>query len=77
MGDWLYQNLRLFSERDTDPGMAEEKRAVAYYDYDVYMGVSDYNRLREMLGLAPVTLRRTGITGRIIYWSCRTGNWRK
>lgn len=57
MGDWLYQNLRLFSERDTDPGMAEGKRAVAYYDYDVYMGVSDYNRLREMLGLAPVTLR--------------------
>lgn len=56
MGDWLYQNLRLFSERDTDPGMAEGKRAVAYYDYDVYMGVSDYNRLREMLGLAPVTL---------------------
>lgn len=52
MGDWLYQNLRLFSERDTDPGMAEGKRAVAYYDYDVYMGVSDYNRLREMLGLA-------------------------
>lgn len=32
MGDWLYQNLRLFSERDTDPGMAEGKRAVAYYD---------------------------------------------
>lgn len=56
MGDWLYRNLRLFSDADTDPDMAEGRRAVAYYDYDVYMGVSDYNKLREMLGLAPVTL---------------------
>lgn len=37
--------------------MTEGKRAVAYYDYDVYMGVTDYNRLREMLGLTPVTLQ--------------------
>lgn len=57
MGDYLYQNLRLFSDRDSDPAVAEGKRAVAYYDYDVYMGVSDYNNLREMLGLMPVTLR--------------------
>lgn len=57
MGDYLYQNLRIFSDRDSDPVMAEGKRAVAYYDYDIYMGISDYNRLREMLDLTPVTLQ--------------------
>lgn len=57
MGDYLYQNLRLFSNRESDPVMAEEKRAVAYYDHDVYMGITDYNRLREMLGLTPAALR--------------------
>lgn len=57
MGDYLYQNLRIFSNRDSDPVMAEGKRAIAYYNYDVYMGVSDYNRLREMLDLTPVTLQ--------------------
>lgn len=57
MGDYLYQNLRIFSDRDSDPAMAEGKRAVAYYDYDVYMGISDYNRLRVMLDLPPVTLQ--------------------
>ena len=51
-------NLRgLFSDRDSDPVMAEGKRSIAYYDYDVFMGISDYNRLREMLNLTPVTLR--------------------
>ncbi|MBD5502903.1 MAG: ABC transporter permease [Lachnospiraceae bacterium] len=57
MSDYLYQNLRIFSDRDSDPVVAEGKRAVAYYDYDVYMGISDYNRLREMLDLTPVTLQ--------------------
>lgn len=57
MGDYLYQNLRIFSDRDSDPVVAEGKRAVAYYDYDMYMGISDYNRLREMLDLTPVTLQ--------------------
>lgn len=56
--DFLYQNLGLFSDRDSDPVMAEGKRAVAYYDHDVYMGITDYNRLREMLGLEPVTLEK-------------------
>lgn len=56
MGDYLYQNLSLFSDRDSDPIMAEGKRATAYYDYDVYMGITDYNRLREMLRLEAVTL---------------------
>lgn len=57
MGDFLYQNLRIFGDKDKDPVMAEGKRAVAYYDYDVYMGISDYNCLREMLGLTPVALQ--------------------
>ncbi|MBD5491925.1 MAG: ABC transporter permease [Lachnospiraceae bacterium] len=57
VGDFLYQNLRLFSDRDSDPVMAEGKRAVAYYDYDVYMGITDYNHLRQMLGLTPVVLQ--------------------
>lgn len=57
MGDFLYQNLRIFGDKDKDPVMAEGKRAVAYYDYDVYMGISDYNCLREMLGLTPVVLQ--------------------
>lgn len=57
MGDFLYQNLRLFSDKDSNPVTAEGKRAVAYYDYDVYLGISDYNHLREMLGLTPVSLQ--------------------
>lgn len=30
--------------------------AWAYYDYDTYIALSDYNRLREMAGLLPVEL---------------------
>lgn len=56
MVDFLYRNLRLFSDKDSDPAMAEGRKAVAYYDYDVYMGITDYNSLRKMLGLAPVSL---------------------
>ena len=57
MVDYLYQNLRLFSDKDSDPAMAEGRKAVAYYDYDVYMGITDYNNLRKMLGLTPVALQ--------------------
>lgn len=57
LGDFLYQNLRIFADKDSDPVMAEGKRAVSYYDYDVYMGITDYNCLREMLGLTPVVLQ--------------------
>lgn len=57
VGDFLYRNLKLFSDRDREPVMAEGKRAVAYYDYDVYMGITDYNHLRQMLGLTPVVLQ--------------------
>lgn len=57
MVDYLYRNLKLFSDKYRDPAMAEGRKAVAYYDYDVYMGITDYNSLREMLGLAPVSLQ--------------------
>ena len=57
MVDYLYQNLRLFSDKDSDPAMAEGRKAAAYYDYDVYMGITDYNSLRKMLGLTPVALQ--------------------
>lgn len=57
MGDFLYQNLGLFSDKDSDPVMAEGRRDAAYYDYDVYMGIGDYNHLREMLGLTRVILQ--------------------
>lgn len=57
MRDFLYQNLRLFSDKNSDPVMAEGKRDVAYYDYDVYLGITDYNHLRQMLGLTPVSLK--------------------
>lgn len=56
-GDWLYLNLNVFSDRDKDPVMAEGRRAAAYYDHDVYMGITDYNKLRNMLGLKPAVLR--------------------
>ena len=52
MVDYLYQNLRLFSDRDSDPAMAEGRKAVAYYDYDVYMGITDYNSLHMGLNFA-------------------------
>ncbi len=34
-----------------------EKNNWAYYDYDTYMLESDYNKLRGMLGLTPITLK--------------------
>lgn len=39
MVDYLYQNLRLFSDKDSDPAMAEGRKAAAYYDYDVYLSL--------------------------------------
>ncbi len=57
MVDYLYQNLRLFSDKDRNPVMAEGRKTVAYYDYDVYMGITDYNSLRKMLGLTPAALQ--------------------
>lgn len=56
ISEFLYQNLKTFSP-DTNPVIAEEKRAVAYYEYDIYMGITDYNYLRKMLGYMPVDLQ--------------------
>lgn len=55
--NFLYQNLRIFTE-EADPEMARVKLGIDYYDYDVYMGVTDYNYLRKMLGLEPVILQK-------------------
>lgn len=37
-----------------------EKNNWAYYDYDTYMLEGDYNELRNLLGLAPITLGQEG-----------------
>lgn len=37
MVDYLYRNLRLFFNKDSDPAMAEGRKAAVYYDYDVYL----------------------------------------
>lgn len=52
--DYLYQNLKVFT--GADEYEAEGKLYVDYYDYDVYMGITDYNRLRQMLGYRPAAL---------------------
>lgn len=57
VSDFLYQSLNTFSDRDTNPVLAEEKREVDYYEYDTFMGITDYNCLRKMLGLMPVGLQ--------------------
>lgn len=57
VSDFLYQNLKTFSDRDKNPVIAEGKREIDYYEYDTYMGITDYNRLRKMLGLMPVALQ--------------------
>lgn len=57
VGDYLYENLRVFSDKESDLAMAEMKRMVSYYDYDIYMGITDYNHLRSMLGMEPVVMQ--------------------
>lgn len=50
----MYQNI------DGSPNMSEIEKMLAedstYYPYDTYMGISDYNHLRKMLGLEEVKL---------------------
>ena len=53
--DFLYQHLKTFSGDDVE--MMEVKRNIAYYENDVYMGLTDYNYLRKMLGYAPVSMQ--------------------
>ena len=53
--DFLYQHLKTFSGDDVE--MMEVKRDIAYYENDVYMGLTDYNYLRKMLGYVPVSMQ--------------------
>lgn len=52
---FFHKNLRIFYDRESNLAMAEGKWAVAYYD--LYMRISDYNCLEEMLGLRLAVLR--------------------
>ena len=59
---WMYANLDAFGtmyrKKDGTPDIdkIEEmlKEDITYYQYDTYMGASDYNRLRAMLGYPQV-----------------------
>ncbi len=56
---WLYTHLKVFGgdylNSDGTPNKDEitGEEIWAYYRYDTYMALSDYNRLREMAGLTP------------------------
>lgn len=60
---WLYTHLKEFgseylkSDGTPDLEKIEKNDAMIYCDYDTYMGLSDYNHLRKMLGLSQVTLK--------------------
>lgn len=60
---WLYTHLRVFGDTyrnaDGSPDMENimHYRNSTYCVYDTYMGLTDYNRLRGMLGLEGITLR--------------------
>lgn len=61
---WLMTHLKDWGENyrqedgSPDLGRIEEnlQNEIIYYRYDTYMGLSDYNRLREMLGLEGLLL---------------------
>lgn len=52
--NYLFENLRVFKDNNLE--LTEQKRDIAYYDYDVYMKITDYNYLRKMLGYSEVIL---------------------
>lgn len=61
MNDYLYTHGSTIAEkyRNADGSVnreAVERDSYEYYTYDTYMGLSDYNDLREMLGYEPVKL---------------------
>lgn len=63
MNTWLYTHLRYFGdEYRREDGTPDEKKIRkgsdddAYCRYDTYMGLSDYNHLRKMLGYSTETL---------------------
>lgn len=59
---WLYTHLKCFGDQYRNPDGSLDRQKLksdeiwAYYDYDTYIALSDYNRLREMTGLPPVKL---------------------
>ncbi|MCI9142981.1 MAG: ABC transporter permease [Lachnospiraceae bacterium] len=59
---WLYTHLRTFGDdyRNEDgspnPEAMRGEETWAYYHYDTYLAQSDYNRLREMMGLSAVEM---------------------
>ncbi len=59
---WMYTHLKTFGGqyRNQDGTLNREElhreETWAYYDYDTYISLSDYNRLRKMTGLSPVEI---------------------
>lgn len=71
MNTWLYTHLRYFGdEYRREDGTPDEKKIRkgsdddAYCRYDTYMGLSDYNHLRKMLGYSTETLGKMNISFR-------------
>lgn len=60
---WLYTHLKLFGSQyrkaDGTPDWEKIRKneEMIYCDFDTYMGLSDYNHLRQMLGLSEITLK--------------------
>lgn len=62
MNDYLYTHGDTISKKYRNADGSLNEKAVAqdgseYYDYDTYIGLSDYNKLREMLGYDAVSLK--------------------
>lgn len=61
---WLYTHLKVFGREyqnaDGTPDMEKirENEEMIYCGYDTYMGLSDYNHLRQMLGFEKVQLKK-------------------
>lgn len=53
--DYLYNHLSYFGGKYKDQ---EGIEGDAYFKYDTYMKLSDYNSLREMIGLKSITLQK-------------------
>ena len=65
MNTWLYTHLQYFGDeylkQDGTPDKKKLRKSIGddvYCQYDTYMGLSDYNHLRKMLGYSEVTLGR-------------------
>lgn len=59
---WLYTHLKVFEDtygkmpKPSDLEKIIQEDSWAYYAFDTYMALSDYNELRTMIGLSPVPL---------------------